>query len=69
MSADHPQDTNHGDSIAAWSSVIVIVLGFLGATVFLYLNDMTLTWSSVGLIVVGAVLGPVLASLGFGQKK
>jgi hypothetical protein len=69
MSADHPEDTNHGDTVAAWTSVIVIILGFIGLTAFFYLEDATLTWTSIGVIGVGVLLGPVLSALGLGKKK
>lgn len=69
MSADHPEDTNHGDTIAAWSAVVVIVLGFLGLVVFFYIGDLTLTWVSIAVIGAGAILGPILSALGFGKKR
>ena len=69
MSADHPEDTNHGDSVAAWTSVSVVILGFAGLVLFFYINDQPLTYLSIGVIAIGAALGPVLAALGFGKKK
>jgi hypothetical protein len=69
MSADHPKDTNHGDTVAAWTSVIVIMIGFAGLTMFFYLEETTLTWTSIAVIGVGVILGPVLSALGLGKKK
>lgn len=69
MSADHPEDTNHGDTIAAWTSVSVIVVGFIGLVTFFYIGDMNLTWASIATIAVGAILGPILSALGLGKKK
>lgn len=69
MSADHPEDTNHGDTVAAWTSVILIILGFIGLTIFFYQQETTLTWTSIAVIGVGVVLGPVLSALGLGKKK
>jgi hypothetical protein len=69
MSADHPEDTNHGDTVAAWTSVTVIMLGFAGLVLFFYIGDETLTWASVAVILVGSVLGPILAAFGLGKKK
>jgi hypothetical protein len=69
MSADHPEDTNHGDSIASWTSVIVIMLAVAGATLsFLVHNDTGLIVSGIA-VVVGIALGPILKALGFGVKK
>lgn len=71
MSEDHPEDVNHGDTIAAWTSVIVVMVGFAGVTTFFVLGKEfeSLTWASVGVIAVGSILGPILAKLGLGQKK
>lgn len=69
MSTDHPDDTNHGDSIAAWVSVIVIMIAVAGAT-FFYLvgNDIGVLLSGIG-VLVGVALGPILKALGFGIKN
>lgn len=69
MSADHPEDTNHGDTVAAWTSVTVIMLGFAGLVLFFYIGNESLTWASIAVIAVGAVLGPILAAFGLGKKK
>jgi hypothetical protein len=36
---------------------------------FYFLEDMTLTYVSAGVILVGAVTGPILSALGFGKKR
>ncbi|MEY4553812.1 MAG: hypothetical protein RL197_239 [Actinomycetota bacterium] len=69
MATDHPEDTNHGDTIAAWTSVLIIIVGFVGLVLFYYLGDLNLTYISAGVILVGAVAGPVLSALGFGKKR
>ena len=71
MSEDHPEDVNHGDTVAAWTSVTVVMVGFVGLVTFYVLGKdfESLTWASIGVIAVGSVLGPILAKLGFGQKK
>ncbi|MEN9992935.1 MAG: hypothetical protein RLY83_505 [Actinomycetota bacterium] len=69
MSADHPEDTNHGDTVAAWTSVTVIMVGFAGLVLFFYIGNESLTWVSIFVIAAGAVLGPILAALGLGKKK
>ena len=69
MSKDHPEDTNHGDSIAAWTSVIVIMIAVAGATVsYLIGFDGGVLASGVA-ILVGIALGPILKALGLGLKK
>jgi hypothetical protein len=69
MSTDHPEDTNHGDSIAAWVSVIVIMIAVTGATFFYLINDdMGVLFSGIG-VLVGVALGPILKALGYGVQK
>ena len=69
MSTDHPEDTNHGDTIAAWVSVTVIMLAVAGATVFYLLGNDTGVIASGIAVLVGIALGPVLKALGFGAKN
>jgi hypothetical protein len=45
------------------------MLGFVGLVLFFYVGDETLTWASIGVIVIGSVLGPILAAFGLGKKK
>lgn len=69
MSADHPEDTNHGDSIAAWTSVIVIILAVAGATYFYLVDNWNGVYGSGIATLVGIALGPILKAVGLGQKK
>jgi hypothetical protein len=69
MSTDHPEDTNHGDTVAAWVSVSVIMLAVAGATFFYLINnDMGVLISGI-VLLVGVALGPILKALGFGAKS
>lgn len=69
MSNDHPDDPGHGDSVAAWTSVIVIMLAFAIGTWAAWVADSVLLYISIGIGVVGVVLGPILSKLGFGLKR
>lgn len=69
MSADHPDDTNHGDSIAAWTSVIVIMLASVLATYAWVVSNTQLLVVSGVVTVVGIALGPILKAFGLGLKK
>ena len=69
LSKDQSAEANHGDTVAAWTSVVVIILGFIGLVLFFYLGDLNLTYVSIAVIVVGAIAGPVLSRLGFGKKR
>ncbi|MBN9613416.1 MAG: hypothetical protein J0H64_08160 [Actinobacteria bacterium] len=62
----HNEDPGHGDSPAAWTAVIVMLLGIAAGTVFFFLHKPVMVWASVGIVVLGALLGPILAKAGFG---
>lgn len=61
-------DPGHGHSPAAWTAVIVSLIALSAGTVFLFIGQITLMWVSLGLFVVGLLLGPLLASLGYGVR-
>ncbi|CAG7615168.1 HGxxPAAW family protein [Leucobacter soli] len=65
MSTQHG-DPGHGDSPAAWTAVIVMLLGIAVATTAFFLQQVWLVWVSVGVVVVGALLGAILAKAGYG---
>lgn len=61
-------DPGHGHSPAAWTAVIVMLIGVVAGTVFFALDMPVLVWVSVGVILLGAILGWVLAKAGYGVK-
>ena len=65
MSAEST-DQGHGHSPAAWTAVVVMLLAFLIGTVAFWLDMAWLGWASAGLLVIGALLGWILAKAGYG---
>jgi hypothetical protein len=65
MSNQHG-DPGHGDSPAAWTAVIVMLLGIAAGAVFFFLNMPTAVYASIGVVVLGALLGWVLSKAGYG---
>lgn len=63
-----PNDPGHGDSPAAWTSVVVMLIGIAVGTAAFFLNLPWLVWASVAVVVIGAILGFVLARAGYGVK-
>lgn len=61
-------DPGHGHSVAAWTSVIVMLVAFTVGTVAFWFATEWLVWASVALLVVGALLWPILTKAGFGEK-
>ena len=69
MSEEHANDPGHGDSVAAWTAVIVITLAFATGTLAMWFGRMDLVIASAGLVLFGIVAGFVLSKLGFGVKR
>lgn len=59
--------TNHGRTVAAWTTTWVVVLGGVVAGLGVALTFAWLFWTGLGVIVAGLVLGKVLQVLGHGQ--
>ncbi|KAM9862724.1 hypothetical protein ACI1US_01448 [Leucobacter sp. BZR 635] len=67
MSNQHG-DPGHGDSPAAWTAVVVMLIGIAAGTVFFFLQMPTLVWVCVGVVALGLILGGILAKAGYGVK-
>jgi hypothetical protein len=65
MSENHIEP-GHGDSVAAWATVIIIIAAFALGTLFFWLNIPVLVWSSAGLAGLGLVVGFILKRTGYG---
>lgn len=59
-------DPGHGHSPAAWTAVVVMLFGFFTGTVAFCLDMPVFVWISVGIIVIGLLLGWILAKAGYG---
>jgi hypothetical protein len=62
------QHEDHGSTPAAWTTVVIVVLAFVVATLALVLGNWPLFWVGVGLVFVGGVVGKVMAMMGLGKK-
>lgn len=61
-------DPGHGNSKAGWVSVIVMLVAVSIGTLFFFLDQPAIVWASVGLLLVGVILWPILAKAGFGVQ-
>ena len=61
-------DPGHGHSPAAWTAVIIMLVAVTLGTLFFFLDMPVLVWASAGLLVVGAIVGWVLARAGYGAN-
>ncbi len=59
---------NEGRTVAAWTTVAIIVLGGIVAGLGVALAEPWLAWVGGGVIVAGLVVGGVLRSMGYGQR-
>ena len=65
MSTEHA-DPGHGHSPAAWTSVIIMLIAVTIGTVAFFFDVVWLVWASAVLLLVGAIVGWVLARAGYG---
>ncbi|SDS76377.1 HGxxPAAW family protein [Jiangella sp. DSM 45060] len=59
----------HGHTPAAWTTVILILAGFVVGAIAVILLNWPLFWiGGVGLIVVAGIVGKVMQMMGLGQR-
>ena len=59
-------DPGHGHSPAAWTAVVIMLAAIALGTVAFFLEIVWLVWASVVLVVVGALVGWIMAKFGYG---
>ena len=59
-------DPGHGNSPAAWTAVIIMLVAVAIGTLAFWFDIPWVVWASVGLLIVGAIVGWVLKKLGYG---
>lgn len=68
MSNELLDDDNHGNSPAAWTGVISMMIGFVFLTVSLFIEWEVGVWVGIVLIAIGVPIGFILSKLGFGIR-
>lgn len=61
-------DPGHGHSPAAWTAVVIMLVGFALGTVFFCMDLAVGVWVSAAIVLIGAISGWVLAKAGWGVK-
>lgn len=64
--SDESPELGEGNSPAAWTAVIIMLVAFSIGTIAFFFNVQFMVWASVGLLVVGIIVGFVLKYLGYG---
>lgn len=64
--SSHESEPGHGNSIAAWAAVVVVILAFAIGTLFFFLDNALIVWLSAALAVAGVGIGYYLKKNGYG---
>ena len=59
-------EPGHGNSPAAWTAVVIMLVGFAGGTLAFWLDIPWLVWVAAGVVVIGLIVGLILARVGYG---
>ncbi len=63
------QHEDHGHSVAAWTSVIIIMIGSLIATIAVIIGSTAVFVVGIVIAVLGGVAAKVLSAMGFGSAS
>ena len=63
---NHSDEPGHGSSPAAWITVTIMLIGVALGTLMLFLNVIPLVYVGAAIVVVGLIVGWLLARMGFG---
>ncbi len=58
---------SHGGTKAAWTAVVIIILGCLVSAFALPLGSPTMFFAGFGVIVLGVIVGKVMSMMGMGN--
>ena len=64
--SDHSSEPGHGNSPAAWTAVIIMLVAVAGGTLAFWFDIQWLVWAAAGVLVLGVIVGVVLAKAGYG---
>lgn len=60
------EEVGHGNSIAAWTCVLIMTLGFIVGGIAFANHAHTLVYISSGVVILGLVVGWIMKKAGFG---
>jgi membrane protein YdbS with pleckstrin-like domain len=64
--SDEFPEPGEGNSPAAWTAVIIMLVAFTIGTIAFFFDLPVVVWASAVLLVVGLIVGFVLARMGYG---
>ncbi|WP_375406193.1 HGxxPAAW family protein [uncultured Amnibacterium sp.] len=60
------EEGGHGSSPAAWTAVVIMLIGFTVATAALFLDVIPLVFIGAAIIPIGLIVGGVMKAVGLG---
>ncbi|MCX6420794.1 MAG: hypothetical protein NT180_00280 [Actinobacteria bacterium] len=60
---------DHGNTPAAWTVLVIVTAAFIIGTVGLLVGSWVTFWVSVGVLVLGGIVGKVMQAMGLGKAK
>jgi hypothetical protein len=60
---------HHGNTPAAWTGVVIILVGFVLGGIGLIVDNWVIFWIGVILWPIGGIVGMVLQKLGMGAQR
>jgi hypothetical protein len=64
--SENLNEPGHGDSVASWAAVIIIMIAFTIGTLAFWFDIAALVWASAVLAVAGIPVGIFLKRAGYG---
>jgi hypothetical protein len=60
---------DHGKTPAAWTVLVIVTAAFIIGTIGLFIGSWVTFWVSVGVLLLGAIIGKVMQAMGLGKAK
>lgn len=60
---------DHGSTPAAWTVVVFTVVAFIVGTLGVMMANWMVFWVGVAILVIGAIVGKIMAKAGLGKKR
>jgi len=67
MTTEHHE--SHGNTPAAWTVVVLVTIAFIVGTLGVMLGNWVMFWVGAGILVLGAVVGKIMAMAGLGKPR
>ncbi|MDN6528403.1 MAG: hypothetical protein L0K67_04900 [Brevibacterium sp.] len=61
-------DPGHGNSVAGWTGVIIILIGVPIGCVGFTIHTAIITYIGIGVVALGVLVGIILRAVGLGNK-